>query len=127
MALKYNPKNLYVLNNYSYYLSLREAELEKAINMSQRAIALEPENTSFQDTYGWILYKMGDFLEAEKWIKKALESGGDERPIILEHYGDILFKLGNKEDAIKYWKRAQSKGKGSDLLLKKIADLDLYE
>ena len=127
MALRYNPKNLYVLNNYSYYLSLRETGLEKAINMSKKAIALDPENTSFQDTYGWILYKMGDFLEAEKWIKKALESGGDERSIILEHYGDILFKLGNKEDAIRYWKLAQSKGKGSDLLLKKIADLDLYE
>ena len=127
MALKYNPKNLYVLNNYSYYLSLRGTELNKAINMSQKAVAMEPENTSFLDTYGWILYKMGDYVEAEKWIKKSLESGGDERPIILEHYGDVLFKLGKKEEGIKYWKQANSKGKGSNLLLKKIADLYLYE
>jgi tetratricopeptide (TPR) repeat protein len=127
MALKYNPKNMYVLNNYSYYLSLRGSELDKAADMSKKAIALDPGNTSFQDTYGWILYKMGDFTAAKEWIKKALESGGDERSVILEHYGDILFKLGDKDSAIKYWKLALSKGSGTKLLQKKITELKLYE
>ncbi|MDL2230402.1 tetratricopeptide repeat protein, partial [Alistipes sp. OttesenSCG-928-L06] len=53
-ALKYDPKNIHVLNNYSYYLSLEERELEKALDMSARVIELEPSDPTYLDTYGWI-------------------------------------------------------------------------
>lgn len=126
-ALEYDPDNIYVLNNYSYYLSLRGSKLDKARKMSSKTIKLEPKNTSFQDTYGWILYKSGNYEEAKFWIEKALKSGGDLRPIILEHYGDVLYKLGKKEEALTYWKDAKSKGGGSKLLEIKILDKKLYE
>ncbi len=126
-ALEYDPNNIYVLNNYSYYLSLRGMDLEKARKMASKSIELEPKNTSFQDTYGWVLYKSGDYKEAKVWIEKSLTSGGSLRPTILEHYGDVLFKLGQEEDALKYWNDAKSKGGKSKLLDKKIQDKKLYE
>ena len=126
-ALKYNPDNIYVLNNYSYYLSLRGDSLEKATKMSKKAVSIDPDNLSFQDTYAWILYKVGKLEDAKIWIEKAILNGGDERPVILEHYGDILFKLGDTEKALTKWDEAKSMGKGSDLLEKKINEKQLYE
>lgn len=126
-ALEINPNNHFVLNNYSYYLSLRGEYLEKAKEMSKKSNDIDPGNTSFQDTYGWILYRLGHYSEAKIWLEKAIESGGNTRGVVLEHYGDILFKLGEREKAIEYWNKAKNKGGGSDLLDKKIADKNLHE
>lgn len=126
-ALKLDKENSYVLNNYSYYLSLRGENLEHAAEMSLLSNQLEPDNSSFQDTYAWILFQQGEYKAALGWIKKAYDNGGKESPVILEHYGDILFKLGKVDDAVSYWKQALDKGSKSDKLSQKIADKKLYE
>jgi tetratricopeptide (TPR) repeat protein len=126
-ALELNPDNDYVLNNYAYYLSLRNEHLEKAAQMARRATELKQNNSSNQDTYGWVLYQLGSYAEALEWIGKALTNGGDTNPVILEHYGDVLYKLERKEEALEYWLKAQGAGKGSDLLEKKISTRTLYE
>ena len=121
-ALEIEPKNVYVLNNYSYYLSLRVDKLEEAEKMSKKSNELEPNNDSYQDTYGWILYQMGKYAEAKIWIGKAMNSGGKENAIILEHYGDVLNKLGEVENALKYWKDALQRAPESESLKKKLAE-----
>ncbi len=119
-GLKINPNDDYILNNYSYYLSLRKEKLEKARKMSEKTIKQNPGNSTYLDTYGWILYNMGNLNEAEKYIKKALRYGGNESPEILEHYGNILYKKGNVEGAVKYWKNSIAKGGKKEELKKKI-------
>lgn len=89
-ALLINPDNEYVLNNYAYYLSLRSEKLEKAAEMSKKSNVLSPGNTSFQDTYGWVLYKQGKYNEAAEWLKKAMDGGASSSAVVLEHYGDTL-------------------------------------
>ncbi len=126
-ALEYDPENIYVLNNYSYYLSLRGEELERAKEMSSRAVKIDPKNTSFLDTYGWILYQSGKYESAKDWVYKALQSGGRNRSTILEHYGDILFQLGDVDKAVQYWKNANEVGGGSESLNRKIEDRKLHE
>ncbi len=106
-ALMLRPDDAYVLNNYSYYLSLRSENLERAKEMAAMANRLMPDMASFQDTYGWVLYKMGDYAEAEKWIKMALENDESNSSVLLEHYGDVLYKLGRKDEAMHYWKKAK--------------------
>ncbi|WP_431199734.1 tetratricopeptide repeat protein [Mucilaginibacter sp. P19] len=56
-ALTYNPDNAFTLNNYAYYLSLRNEQLEKAAAMSAHSNELQPNTASFEDTYAWILFK----------------------------------------------------------------------
>jgi len=125
-SLELVPDNAVVLNNYSYYISLREhGDLDKAEELIKSAIKIEPNQSSFEDTYGWVLYKMKRFDEAQEWIGKAMSNGGDESAVILEHYGDVLFQLGNKDEALEYWLKAKSKGGKSESLLKKIADKSL--
>lgn len=119
--LEIDPQNVFILNNYAYYLSQRNEQLEKAREMSERLIALQPDNPSYLDTYGWVLFQMGEFESAETHIKKALENGGNERPAILEHYGDVLYKLGQKEEALGYWKEAARLGESTKALDKKIS------
>lgn len=126
-ALEIDPSNVYVLNNYAYYLSLRNANLEKAEQMSKRSNELEPNNNSYQDTYGWILYQMKKYEDAKTWIGKALDNGGRGNGTLLEHYGDILYRLNDKDGALKYWMDAKKAGGATDLIDKKITDKKLYE
>ncbi len=127
LSLKINPSNPTVLNNYSYYLSLRGVELERAKKMSLNSNLLEPNNGTFQDTYAWILYKLHQYDEALTWIIKAVDNGSSESPVVLEHYGDILYKLNRKNEAYEKWKLAKGFGKGSELLEKKLKEKKLYE
>ncbi|HNQ12241.1 MAG TPA: tetratricopeptide repeat protein [Bacteroidia bacterium] len=126
-ALKIRPDNEYILNNYAYYLSLRNDQLDKAAQMSKKSNEIRTNSSSFEDTYAWILYKMGKYQEAKIWIEKAMTNGGDQSDVITEHYGDILYQLGEQGKAYEMWLKAKSMGNGSDLLSKKIADKKLHE
>ena len=121
-ALSLNPKDHRVLNRYSYYLALRGAALDKAKEMSSVANELAPNQPTYQDTYGWVLYQMKEYKAAKEWIAKALDNGGDVFPDILEHYGDVLYQLEDTASAITYWKQALEKGSDSELLEKKVAE-----
>ncbi len=126
-VLKINPDNDYVLNNYAYFLSLRNEKLDKAAKMAKRATELRPDSPSNQDTYGWVLYKLGYYDEALQWIEKAINNGTEDNPVILEHYGDVLWKLGRNDEAVEYWEKAKAAGEGSDLLDKKVENKKLIE
>ncbi len=126
-ALKINPDNTIVLNNYAYYLSLRNEQLDKAEKMGKRAVEKDPYNHNNLDTYAWVLYKMKRYDEALDWIRKALDNGGEKSGVVLEHYGDILYRLGRKEEAFEYWDKAKTMKEHSDFLDKKIIDKTLYE
>ena len=125
-ALENKADNDHVLNNYSYYLSLEKLDLDKALRMSTSLVKKYPENPTYLDTHGWVLYVRGEFKEAKKFLEKAV-SLDDKDGTVIEHYGDVLFQLGNVEQAIKEWEKALEKGEASELLEKKIADRKLYE
>lgn len=127
-SLALDPENPYVLNNYSYYLSLRKVRLEDAKIMSAKSLEISPDNKHYLDTYGWILYQMGNYEEAKTWIQKSIENNASEDAAVLEHLGDVLYKLGQKEEAISYWEKAlELGGEITELLKKKVNDGKLYE
>jgi len=126
-SLSLKGDNAFVLNNYAYYLSLRNKDLEKAEIMSKKAVTLDPKNSSFQDTYGWVLYKLQKYDDARTWVGKALEDKDSVSAEVMEHFGDILYKLGDTIKALEYWQKAKAKGPGSALLEKKIIEKKLYE
>lgn len=125
-----DPSNSIALNNYSYYLSLRSENLEKAEKMSLKSNQLNANQPTYMDTYAWVLYKMGKYKEAKEWILRALEYGGKGNAEILEHCGDIYYKLGDKELAAEYWKKAAEKlteDNVSEALVEKIKTGNLNE
>lgn len=124
-ALSFNPNNNLILNNYSYYLALRNENLDKAEKMSALAVKNNPDNNSYLDTYAWVLFTKGKFKDAKKVMEKIIQTG-PTNPTFFEHYGDILFKLGNIEEAVKQWERAKSLDTTNELIDKKIANRRLY-
>lgn len=126
-VLKLDPENSFVLNNYSYYLSLRNDNLEKAEQMAKKSVEIDTNSVSNLDTYAWVLYKLEKYKLAEDWSKKAVDKSKDKNAVILEHYGDILYKLKDNKQALIYWEKAKLAGKGSEFLDKKILNKKLYE
>lgn len=126
-ALELSPSDYNLLNNYSYYLSERGEQLERAKKMAKRANELHPNDAAYLDTYGWVLYKAGEYEEAYHWLSKALQFGGDKDAVILEHVGDALYKMQKTSEALDYWQKAIKQGKGSDLLEKKVLEKRLIE
>jgi tetratricopeptide (TPR) repeat protein len=120
-ALKLDPQNLHVLNNYSYFLSLQKRELDKAEQMSGITVKLEPTNPTFLDTYGWVLFEQGAYVMAKIYLEKAIEYSKEEPSAVLhEHYGDVLYKTGDTEGAAREWLKAKELGGDSEALDKKI-------
>ncbi|CAM3953364.1 tetratricopeptide repeat protein [Mucilaginibacter galii] len=126
-ALIFNPDNIYTLNNYAYYLSIRGEQLEKAAQLSKHSIDIQPNTASFEDTYAWILFRQKKYADAKTWIEKALQHGKDASATQTEHYGDILFYLGNTDAAVQNWKKAKEYGAKSPLLDRKINEKKYIE
>jgi len=124
-ALQYDPQNSHVLNNYSYFLSLRSTNLEKALKMSARLVELYPEEPTFLDTHGWVLYTLGEYDKALNFLERAANLAEDGT--IIEHLGDVLFRLGRVDEAVKQWERASKLDDASKNIDKKISDRKLYE
>ncbi len=119
-ALVYNPSNIFVLNNYAYYLSVLRRDLDKAEEMSYKTVKAEPKNSTYLDTYAWILFEKGNYAEARLYIDDAMKSDGGESDVIVEHCGDIYYMTGDVDGAVKYWKQALEMGSTSTTLKKKI-------
>ena len=105
-ALSLDPNNYIVLNNYSYYLSLRLEKLELAKKMSTQLIRNNPDNPTYLDTYAWVLYVLGDYEEAKRIFEKILE-GDEQNAEYFNHYGDVLYQLGFRDEAVIQWKKAR--------------------
>lgn len=126
-ALKLAPDNPSVLNNYSYYLSVRGKRLDDAEKMSKRSLELRPEEGTFLDTYGWILYKQGNYKKAKEYIEKAIQANPNSDGTLLDHLGDIYYKLNDTNKAVEYWQQAKERGSDNAQIDKKIQDRKLYE
>lgn len=122
MALEIDSENTIVLNNYAYYLSERGYRLRRALKMSGKCIKKEPINTTYLDTYGWILFKMGKINEAKTYLEKAMNNAGVNDPEITEHYGDLLYKMKEYARAAEIWEEAIILGGEKEKIEKKILE-----
>ena len=107
--------------------------------MSYRTVQAQPTNNTYLDTYAWILFEKGKYVEAKIYMDQAMQNGGDKSSIETEHCGDIYWMNGEKEKALEYWKKAEELSKqepvpgesprdkaGLVVLRKKIANKKYY-
>ena len=127
-AISLDPANSGTLNNYSYYLSERGKKLDEAEKLSKRSLEIRPNEATYLDTYGWILYKKGDYEKARTYVQKAVDlAGANADATLYNHLGDIYFRLNDKIKAVDYWKKSKEKGGDDPQLDKKISEGKLYE
>jgi len=126
-TIEIDPNNISVLNNYSYYLSEANINLDKAEKMISICIEKEFDNPTYLDTYAWVLFKRGKYSEALFYIKRVVELDKENSSILMEHFGDILYKNNKIEEALKAWKKSRDLGNDSKELQQKILKGKLIE
>ncbi|WP_315341917.1 tetratricopeptide repeat protein [Hoylesella oralis] len=121
-CLQWKSDNIYCLNNYAYYLSEEGENLQKAEQMSYKTIKSEPKNSTFLDTYAWILFMEQRYAEAKIYIDQAIQNDTDsvKSAVVIEHAGDIYAMNGDTRQALQYWQEAVKAGGDSALLQRKI-------
>jgi len=91
--------------------------------MSAKTIEIAPRNPNFLDTYGWILFELGEYEEAVNYLQKALAVNA-ESATIADHLGDALVKTGKKSEAIAAYRKALAIDDSLDKVADKISALD---
>ena len=119
-CLQWKPDNIGCLNNYAYYLSEQGKDLQRAEQMSYRTIKAEPQNSTYLDTYAWILFMQERYEESKLYIDQAVQNDSTVSVVILEHAGDIHAKVGEMDKALDFWRKARDNGNDSKVLIRKI-------
>jgi len=105
-ALKLDPDDVIILNNYAYYLSEQNMDLKKAEKMALKVVEQEKDNATFLDTYAWVLFKMGKTKAAAKIMEQIISQKTNLSAEYYEHYGFILKKLRKCKEAVENWEIA---------------------
>lgn len=123
-ALLENPTNTFVMNNYAYYLSLEKNNLAKAEKLSAKTVTAEPNNSTYLDTYAWILYERENYSLAKYYIHKAIDNldKDDDPTVIYKHSAEIYYALKEYDKAIEIWEKAQITAPNDKNIKKRIKD-----
>ena len=121
-GLELEPDFAPVLNYLGYFYAERGTNLKEAHRLISRALEQEPDNGHYQDSMGWVLFKMGRIEEALNYIKTSLKNLG-EHPEVFEHLGDIYISRGERELARQAWSKSLEINSGNKNLLEKLKKL----
>ena len=88
--------------------------------MSYRTVRAEPKNSTYLDTYAWILFREERFEEARIYIDQALANDSTVSAVIIEHAGDIYMMVSQPDKAVEYWEKALEMDSENALLQRKI-------
>ncbi len=106
-ALAMDSTSALTMNNYAYSLTKRDStDLDFALRLVNKALKAEPNNSSYLDTKGWILFKMGNAKDAEDYVLRALKTDSENEEV-LKHMAAIYKKLGNEKKAEEYRLKAK--------------------
>lgn len=127
-AILYNPDNLLALNNYAYFLSVADKDLDKALSMIEKVMASETDNPTSLDTYAWVLFKTGQYDKARQAIDSAMELMKPEElnDEIYEHAGDIYFMCREPKQAIEFWRLGLKSAPDNERLKHKVKNKTIY-
>ena len=104
-----DPNDAASANYLGYSWADRGENLDEALNLIARAVALEPENPAYLDSLGWVHYRLGDLDQAEYWLRRAVGFGGGDGTI-LAHLGEVLLERGEDDEARLLLQRALDVG-----------------
>ncbi len=122
--LKQSPRNPIALNNLGYFLTERDQKFDEALKLIEQAVEIDPFNSSYLDSLGWVYFKLGKLAEAEKYLKDALRID-ENSSTIHEHLGDVYQKQGKTELAQNAWQNALKFTSDADETARIKSKLDL--
>jgi tetratricopeptide (TPR) repeat protein len=105
-VIKLTPAHPGACNDLGFSWADQGKNLVRAEAMIRAAVTAEPDNESFLDSLGWVLYKRGKFDEAKKYLQQAIAPQAVPDPVVLDHLGDTLYRLSKPDEAYKTWQQS---------------------
>lgn len=99
--LERNPEDPNALNALGYTLADRTDRYDEALELIERAYALAPDEAAIVDSMGWVQFRLGNYAEAEKYLRRALSLQFDAE--IAAHLGEVLWAMGREQEAREIW------------------------
>jgi tetratricopeptide (TPR) repeat protein len=125
-VLKIDPDFHAALNYLGYTFAEAGVNLEEALKLVSRAVALEPDNGAYVDSLGWTYYRLGRPEQARNYLERAARLEPEDATL-QEHLGDVYVALGQKERARQAYQRALElggdKADQADQVRRKLGDL----
>jgi len=114
--LKTEPDNAHALNALGFTLADQTDRYEEAYAYLKRAIEIMPDDPAIIDSLGWVNYRLGNYDEAIRLLRKALARFDDSE--IAAHLGEVLWVTGEQEEARGIWQKALKESPDDPVLLK---------
>jgi len=100
-----DPQSAATLNYLGYMNADRGVKLDESLNYIKQALTLDPNNSAYLDSLGWVYFRQGKYELAEENLTKAsIHMGSDAT--VQEHLGDLYQKTGRLKLAAAHWERA---------------------
>ena len=124
--IRLRPDSADGYNALGYMFADHGVRLEEARVLIEDALAIDPESAAIVDSYGWVLYRLGDLPGARAQLEQSLRLMGREPHVeILAHYGEVLWEMGLEDDAVRVWRKGWELDDGNDVLLETMRRYDL--
>ena len=109
-VLMSDPENAGAMNYLGYMFADRGIRLEEAQQLISKALDLEPDNGAFEDSLGWVYYRLNKLDQAADELRLAVDKVGKD-PTVHDHLGDVYFKQGKIREAIQQWEASMAEWK----------------
>lgn len=116
-VLKLDPRHPSASNDLGYAWADQGKNLDRAEALARAAADQSPENPTYLDSLGWVLYKRGRFDEARQVLERAVgpantpspatQPADRSDPVVLDHMGDVLYRLNDRDAAGRFWERSR--------------------
>lgn len=116
-ALEYSPENPSILNVLGYTWVDKGVNLDRAMDMIEKAVSMRPHDGYIIDSYGWAFYKLGEYDQATYWLEKAIELHPEDATMN-DHLGDAYWQSGRIKEARFQWERANRLSSDSTFQMK---------
>ncbi|WP_022961238.1 tetratricopeptide repeat protein [Halopseudomonas pelagia] len=108
------PENSMALNALGYTLADRNESLDEALQLIEKAAALNPDDPAITDSLGWVHYRLGNLELAEEYLRKAYTAYPD--PEVAAHLGEVLWAQGKHREARKIWDKSLKADPENDIV-----------
>jgi len=121
-----HPENAGTMNYLGYMWAEQGVHLDRAAEILNKAVTLEPGNGAYLDSLGWAYFRQGKLDLAEKYLNNAAQILPRDATVH-EHLGDVLAKRGDTNRALSLYRVALTldpESKDEAKLRSKIAELE---
>jgi tetratricopeptide (TPR) repeat protein len=111
------------LNYLGYMWAERGENLDRALELTQRAVEIDPDNGAYVDSLGWAHYQLHNYEEAREHLERAVKLTPEDS-VVLEHLGDVYLALGIRDKARDLYQQAlELEGENAAQIRRKLGEL----